>query len=64
MKRILARIAPIQLGLIFFLILTPVAVVLRLFKFDPLRLKKEPELETYWLPVNEEFRPEYMKQPF
>ena len=64
MKRVLAWIAPLQLSLIFFLVLTPVAVVLRLFKFDPLRLKKEPKLESYWLPVDENLRPDQMKQPF
>lgn len=64
MKRLFARVAPFQLGLIFFLVLTPVAAMLRLFKFDPLRLRKEPELETYWLPADESFRPEHMKQPF
>jgi hypothetical protein len=64
MKRLFARIAPLQLGLIFFLVLTPVAVMLRLFKFDPLRLKKEPDLDTYWLPADENLRPDQMKQPF
>ena len=39
---------PVVLGGIFFLIVTPVGCLMRLSGKDPLRLKLEPEAQTYW----------------
>ena len=41
-------ISPIILGLIFFLIFTPVAIVMKIFNRDILRLKISKK-ETYWI---------------
>ena len=40
----------VVLTLLFFLVLTPLALVLRLMKRDPLGLKPEPGLASYWTP--------------
>ncbi len=41
-------VSPIVLGVIFFVILTPVAVLGRLFGRDELRLKRRP-VQSYWI---------------
>ena len=43
-------INPIVLGLVFFAVLTPVAILMRLFGKTPLPLAPNPEAETYWIP--------------
>jgi hypothetical protein len=42
-------VSPIVLGAIFFLMLTPVSLVTRLFGRDELRLKRKATQTTYWL---------------
>ena len=42
-------IAPIVMALVFFVILTPVSIFVRLFGKDLLRLKFLKEKETYWI---------------
>ena len=42
-------ISPLVLGLIFFVSVTPVGLLMRLFRKDPLRLKFNPDAQTYWL---------------
>ncbi len=44
-----AVVSPIVLGLIFFLIFTPLALLFRALGRDPLRRRLEPEASTYWL---------------
>ncbi len=44
-------VSPIVLGAIFFLILTPVALIMRLFGRDELRLKRKA-VDTYWVDRN------------
>ena len=47
---------PIMMGIVFFAVLTPVAMIMRLAGKDPLRLRFEPEKPSYWLartPVSE-----------
>lgn len=39
---------PIVLGVIFFLVVTPIGCLMRLSGKDPLRLTLEPEAQTYW----------------
>ena len=47
---LLSRIInPIVLGILFFLVITPVALVTRLFGRDTLKLKLEPEAKSYWV---------------
>ncbi len=47
---------PIMMGIMFFAVLTPVAIIMRWAGKDPLRLRFEPEKPSYWLartPVGE-----------
>jgi heme/copper-type cytochrome/quinol oxidase subunit 4 len=41
---------PIILGGLFFVVLVPSGLLMRLAGKDPLRLKMEPESESYWIP--------------
>jgi Saxitoxin biosynthesis operon protein SxtJ len=53
---------PIVLGVIFFLLFAPVAIVRRLLKKDPLRLRWQPELSSYW--IRREAPPSAMTEQF
>lgn len=47
---LLSRIVnPLVLSILFFVVITPVALVTRLFGRDPLRLKLEPNSKSYWV---------------
>lgn len=63
MKRALAILSEVQLALIFFLVLTPAGLAMRILRRNPLKLNKDPELESYWLPMPSEGNRE-MKHPF
>jgi hypothetical protein len=41
--------SPLVLGAMFFLVVTPMGIVMRWLGKDPLRLRFEPELPSYWL---------------
>tara|TARA_A100001015_G_C14455026_1_gene505677 strand:+ start:178 stop:561 length:384 start_codon:yes stop_codon:yes gene_type:complete len=41
-------VSPIVMGLVFFLVVTPTGIIMRLFKKDLLRLKKNNS-NTYWI---------------
>jgi hypothetical protein len=43
---------PLITGLMFFVVFTPVALILRLLGKDPLRLKFDRVAATYWIPRN------------
>ncbi|NOZ62127.1 MAG: hypothetical protein GXO74_10635 [Calditrichaeota bacterium] len=43
----------ILLAIFFYLILTPISLVLKIFHKDPLKRKLGPEAETYWEPHSE-----------
>jgi len=40
---------PLLLGAVFFMVVTPIAVVLRLWGKDSLHLKFKPDLKSYWI---------------
>ena len=40
---------PILLGVVFFLVVTPMAVIRRLLGKDSLHLKSKPDLKSYWI---------------
>ena len=40
---------PIVTGLVFFLVVSPIAFLFRLRGKDPLRLRKDPDAESYWI---------------
>ncbi len=53
------------LGIFFYLILTPGAVLMRLFGHDALHRKLDPKASTYWVKrPPAEFKPERYKQLF
>jgi hypothetical protein len=50
---LLARITnPLILGLLFYLVLTPMALILRLLGKDLLRLRRDPGAPSYWIERN------------
>jgi saxitoxin biosynthesis operon SxtJ-like protein len=42
-------VSPIVLGLLFYVIVTPVALLMRVLGKDPLRLRREPDAASYWI---------------
>ena len=40
---------PIIMGLLFFVAVTPTALIMRALGKDPLKRKREPEAQTYWI---------------
>lgn len=49
MSHAIARVTnPIVTGAMFFCVLTPLGLAMRLFGYDPLRLRFDPKAETYW----------------
>lgn len=56
---------PIVMGLLFFLVVTPTALVMRILGKRPLHLKTDPDAPTYWIPREPPGpAPESMKQQF
>ena len=41
--------SPIALGILFFLVVTPTGLLMRLFGKDPLRLHFDPAADSYWI---------------
>lgn len=52
------------LSLLFFLILTPIALLYRLFKGDTLQLKKKKEGDSYFKERNHRFEKKDLEHPF
>jgi uncharacterized membrane protein YhaH (DUF805 family) len=42
-------VSPIALGILFYGVLTPLAIVIRLTGKDPLRLRLDPRADSYWI---------------
>jgi len=42
-------VSPVATGIVFFLVLTPVALVTRVFKKDLLHLRFDPAADSYWI---------------
>lgn len=42
-------VSPIVLAVVFFLVLTPIGLIMRFFGADPLRLKFDPSAKSYWI---------------
>lgn len=56
---------PLVMGLMFFLMVTPMGLVMRLAGKDPMRLRRDPNAETYWIEREPPGpAPESMKQQF
>ncbi|MGH8570378.1 MAG: SxtJ family membrane protein, partial [Gammaproteobacteria bacterium] len=43
-------VSPIALGVLFYGVVAPLGVVMRLTGTDPLRLKLDPSADSYWIP--------------
>jgi len=56
--------SPIVLGVMFYGVIVPVGVAMRLAGKDPLRLKPEPESRSYWIMRTPGPAPQSMKQQF
>jgi Saxitoxin biosynthesis operon protein SxtJ len=47
---LLAKIvSPIALGILFYLVFTPIGLLMRLSGKDPMRLKADPNAKSYWI---------------
>jgi hypothetical protein len=56
---------PIIMGLLFFLVVTPIAMIMRLVGKRPLHLEQDPDVTTYWISRDPPGPPpETMKQQF
>jgi Saxitoxin biosynthesis operon protein SxtJ len=42
-------VSPIVLGLLFYVTVTPIALIMRLLGKDPLRLRRDPDAASYWI---------------
>jgi hypothetical protein len=42
-------VSPLALGVLFFLVVTPTGLLMRLFGKDPLRLRFDPTADSYWI---------------
>lgn len=42
-------VSPIVLGILFFVVITPLGLLMRLLGKDPLRLRRDPSAPTYWI---------------
>lgn len=42
-------VSPIVTGIVFFLVVTPIALIFRMLKKDPLRLAPGGDAQTYWI---------------
>lgn len=54
----------IVLGFIFFIILTPIALLSRFFKGDILQLKKRPDSKSFWIERNHHYQNTDLKDPW
>ena len=42
-------ISPIVMGIIYFVVVTPIGIIMRILKKDLLNLKKNEKINTYWI---------------
>lgn len=60
-----AIIAPVVMMLIYFLVVTPTGILLRVFGKDPLLLERDENLSTYWIAKKvDDAQPPSMKRQF
>jgi hypothetical protein len=55
---------PIVMALLFYLVFTPVAILMRAMGKDPLRLAADPEADSYWIPRGAEDEMSNMNNQF
>jgi len=42
-------VGPVAMMLLFFIAITPMGVAMRCFGYDPLRMKRRPNMSSYWV---------------
>jgi hypothetical protein len=42
-------VSPVVLGLMYFVVVTPIGVLMRCLGKDPLRLRRDPGTKSYWI---------------
>ena len=42
-------VSPIAMGVLFYMVITPIGLLMRWFGHDPLRLKFKPQSDSYWV---------------
>ena len=47
-------ISPIVMGIVFFLVITPISIFLKLFNKDILNIKKKQNTKSYWIKKSEQ----------
>jgi hypothetical protein len=58
-------VTPIMMGLLFYLMVVPIGLLMRVLGKDPLRLRRDPQVESYWIARTEDgTAPERMKNQF
>jgi len=58
-------VSPIILGVMFFVVVTPMGVLMRVLRKDPLKLKWQPDAKSYWIAKDPPGpTPESMKHQF
>ncbi len=63
--RLLHRVSsPVAMGIVFFLVVTPLALVMRLTGKDPMRRRFEPETSSYWIRRDPAPQPDTMRNQF
>ena len=56
-------ISHILLALVFYVVLTPIGLAMRLFGYDPMTRKLDPQATTYWVPrAGQESAQQYFRQ--
>ncbi len=57
-------VSPIILGIIYYLVLTPLGLYARLRGKDELRVRRQPDCQTYFIDVNDQTEPESFRRQF
>ena len=57
-------ISPLVMGMLFFVVVTPVGVLMRATGKDPMNRRREPDADSYWIVREPGPEPETMKQQF
>jgi len=57
-------ISPIVLGFIFFLLITPISVIGKIFKRNPLKIDLDKNIKTYWIRRDNGFSKEDFNNQF
>ena len=47
-------VSPVVLAVVYYLVLTPTGLLMRLFGYDPMHRRFDPDAQTYWLPCEQD----------